>query len=151
MWSFGPIEIKGSYCSMKNARRVVRFGHRLAFIKKEKALLWEMEACKQVPRSKVAYEGPVALIGVFYYDDKRSDLDPNLLMDMIQTKAPGKPYLGILRSDNQIKAMEIRWEFDKENPRVIFALLALEDYTIGDSICSADLHRQKPVASTGKI
>lgn len=120
--------IKGAYVSMKNQRRVVRFGNRSALIKKQKALDWEELACMQVRRPKEPYLEPVALLADFYYDNVRADLDPNLLMDMLQVKKPGKPCLGVLKDDNQIKAMQIKSHVDKLNPRVEFRLLDMASY-----------------------
>ena len=125
--------IKGRYYSMKNQRRVVRFGTRSALIKKEGALDWEKLALIQVRRQPTAYEGPVALVADFYYDQPRADLDPNLLMDMLQVKKPGQPYLGVIKDDNQIKIIEAHWHLDKLNPRVVFRLEDLESYRRGDS------------------
>lgn len=113
---------------MKNQRRIVRFGSRVASIKKEKALDWEALAMRQIRRPAKPYLGPVALIARFYYDDVRADLDPNLLLDMLQTKKPGKPYIGLIKNDNQVKAHDTRWFLDKLAPRVEFTLLDMESY-----------------------
>lgn len=121
-------EIRGSYVSMKNSRRAVRFGNRPAFIKKQSALDWEQLALLQVKRPPAPYDGPVALIANFYYDSPRADLDENLLLDMLQEKKPGKPCLGIIKNDNQVKAHKTRWYLDKLNPRVVFLLVDLETY-----------------------
>jgi hypothetical protein len=120
--------IKGSYVSMKNSRRVFRVHGRTIVVKKEKALAWEDLACLQIKRAKVPYEYEVALIANFYYDQKRADLDENLLKDMIQVKRKDKPCLGIILDDNQIKAHDTAWYLDKQNPRVEFTLMDLSTY-----------------------
>ena len=121
-------KIKGSYVSMKNGRRAVRFGTRSAFIKKQAALDWEVTACQQIKRPVTPYDGEVALVADFYYDQPRADLDENLLLDMLQVKKPGKPYLGVIKNDNQVKAHDAQWHLDKENPRVEFVLVDMETY-----------------------
>lgn len=118
--------IKGSYVSMKNGRRIVPRRKGFASIKKQKALNWESLAMLQIRHKGLPYEGPVALIADFYYDSVRADLDENLLKDMLQLKKPGKPCLGIIKDDNQVKVHFTRWHLDKLNPRVVFYLLDLE-------------------------
>lgn len=120
--------IKGSYVSMKNSKRIVRFGNRIASIKKQKALDWEQLAAMQIRPAKEPYLGPVALIGHFYYDNVRADLDENLLKDFLQIRKPGKPCAKLVKDDNQIKRHDTIWMLDKQNPRVVFALIPLEDY-----------------------
>ena len=125
--------IVGAYCSMKNGRRIVKRGNGLASIKKEKALLWERLAMLQIKPRAVQYEGPVVLVADFYYDNVRSDLDENLLKDMLQLKRRKKdgsrpPCLGIIKDDNQIKKHVTTWHLDKLNPRVEFKLVDLETF-----------------------
>lgn len=122
--------ISGSYVSMKNGRRAVRIGGRPSFIKKQKALDWETLAMIQVKYKGAPYEGPLVLVADFYYDNVRADLDENLLKDMLQRKKAGKPCLGIIKDDNQIKRHETQWHLDKENPRVEFYLFKLESYKV---------------------
>jgi hypothetical protein len=120
--------IHGDYVSMKNGRRIVKFGERFGSIKKQKALDWEQLAVSQIPRPKVPFLGPVALLGHFFYARKASDLDENLLKDMLQVKKPGKPCLCVISNDNQIKAHHTRWHLDKLMPRIEFTLIDLESY-----------------------
>lgn len=120
--------IMGSYVSMKNGRRIVRLGKRVASIKKEKALTWEELAMYQIRYKGLPYEGPLALCADFYYDNVQADLDENLLKDMLQKKKPGKPCLGIIKNDNQIKKHDTEWHLDKLNPRVEFSLIKLDAY-----------------------
>ncbi len=126
-WSAGPFTVHGIYVSMKNGRKIVAYGGHSALIKKDAALLWEQSIQLQIPRQREAFNGLVELIGDFYYHDKRSDLDENLLKDMIQTKKPGKPYVGLIRDDNQIKRHSTTWHFDPHNPRVVFQLRELKE------------------------
>lgn len=114
--------IYGDYVSMKNSRRAFRAGARMMFVKKQKALDWEQLACQQIKRPKDAYAGNVILSANFYYASKRSDLDENLLCDMLQVKKPGKPCLGLIVNDNQIVAHMTHKFVDKENPRIMFCL-----------------------------
>jgi hypothetical protein len=120
--------IHGDYVSMKNGRRIVTFGNRFGCIKKQKALDWEQLAVLQVPRPKTPFLGLCALMADFHYARKASDLDENLLKDMLQVKKPGKPCCGVIFNDNQIKIHDTRWHLDKLNPRVEFLLMDLASY-----------------------
>ncbi len=110
---------------MKNGRKIVAYGGHSALIKKEAALQWETLIQLQIPRAKEPFKGMVELIGDFYYANRQSDLDENLLKDMIQTKKPGKPYVGLILNDNQVKRHSTTWHFDPVNPRVTFQLREL--------------------------
>lgn len=126
-WSCGPFLVLGNYVSMKNGRSIVTINKHSSLIKKDAALEWERSIQLQIPRQKEPFTGLVELIGDFYYSNKRSDLDENLLKDMIQTKKPGKPYIGLIKDDNQVKRHSTTWHFDPTNPRVIFQLRELRE------------------------
>lgn len=120
--------IRGSYVSMKNGRRAARINGRSAFIKKQKALDWEELAMLQVRYRGLPYEGEVALVATFYYDNVQADLDENLLKDMLQRKKPGKPCLGVIKNDSQVKKHDTDWKLDKVDPRVEFTIMDLDTY-----------------------
>jgi len=114
-------KIPGQLPSMKNSKRIVKnfkTGKPMV-IKKQSALDWEERAMYSLTRPMKPHEGEVALVGVFYYNTKLSDLDENLLMDILEKR-------GVIKNDRQVKGKLTRWELDKENPRVEFELMDME-------------------------
>lgn len=118
--------IKGHLVSMKNSKRIVRGRNgKPMVIKKEAALAWETAAAYQLPRPGQPYLGDVILVGVFHYKSQLSDLDENLLMDVLEKR-------GVIGNDRQIKAKFTRWKLDKANPRVEFKLIPLNRFIADD-------------------
>lgn len=124
-WKF-KATIKGHLVSMKNSKRIVRGRNgKPMVIKKEAALAWETAAAYQLPRPGQPYLGNVVLVGAFHYKSQLSDLDENLLMDVLEKR-------GILGNDRQIKGKLTVWKLDKANPRVEFELVPLEKFVASD-------------------
>jgi len=105
--------IKGQPFSKANSRRLVKRGNKLVSIKSEKALnyqesaLWQLKSI--IGRHK-PFSVPVAVEITIYYPDRRQDLDPSLILDIMQ-KA------GVYENDRLVQEMHLFREIDKENPR----------------------------------
>lgn len=113
--------IKGQLQSKANSRSLVtnRKTGRILFIKSKPARVWTDHAIiemKRIWKNQPPYLDPVALMGVVYYQSKRSDLSIELLMDAIE-KA------GIIGNDRQVYEICFQKKFDKLNPRVEFTLI----------------------------
>lgn len=126
----GPKLVSGSInakvVSKANSRRVTRSG---LFIKSQDALDFETETARQIPHDLTPIEGDVLLIATIYYPSLRQDLDESLVMDVLQqhkNKAGQVWFNGIYVNDRQIKAKIILHALDKENPRVEFTVIQLD-------------------------
>jgi Holliday junction resolvase RusA-like endonuclease len=120
VWTYGtalvPRVVVGELCSKSNGRQIVRFGHRLASIKGDKARQYVVDFMRQVPVSKTPLvDEPVALYARCYYKDNRRDLDVALLQDCIQKAC-------IINNDRQVKEIHAWRYLDKLWPRVEFWL-----------------------------
>ena len=103
--------ILGNLVSMKNSRRIVRFGSRPGMVKSKDALAWEKSAKTQLAflRARPLLEGPLEIQVTVYFRSRRSDLDIELLKDVLQ----GYVYA----NDAQIIRMEAEKLLDVSNPR----------------------------------
>jgi Holliday junction resolvase RusA-like endonuclease len=107
--------IYGQVYSKANSRKIIRFGSRPASIKSDKARAYEASALLQlqVQRAKLpfaTFEKPVAVEIVIYYPDRRQDLDPSLILDVMQ-KA------GVYKNDRLVEEMRLYRKIDRLNPR----------------------------------
>jgi len=115
------LEILGQPFSKANSRRVFMQAGRLRSIKSAKALQYEESALWQL---KTALKGhrtltkDVAVEITIYYPDKRQDLDPSLILDIMQ-KA------GVYENDRQVKEMHLFRAIDKTNPRAVITVWEL--------------------------
>ena len=106
--------LKGRLYSKANSRRLVknrRTGNWMV-IKSKEALQTVKDFTVQAKAQWKGkpLEGPVALKALIYYPSRRQDLDPSLLMDILQ----GIAYL----NDRQIEQMTLQKYIDRDNPRV---------------------------------
>jgi Holliday junction resolvase RusA-like endonuclease len=115
--------IKGQPFSKANSRRLVRRGNRTISIKSEKALQYEEAALwqlKTIVGRRKPFTVPVAVEMTIYYPDKRQDLDPSLILDILQ-KA------GVYENDRQVQEMHLFRSIDKLNPRTDIAIWKINE------------------------
>tara|TARA_R100000008_G_C3500299_1_gene123334 strand:+ start:127 stop:591 length:465 start_codon:yes stop_codon:yes gene_type:complete len=99
----------GAACSKANSRRLVLIGGKPRFIKSKKALDFEKAVKAQAPRLTEMLEGDLSFHADMYYPNRRSDLDPSILLDALQ---------GIIYpNDRAFKQITARKFLDKKNPR----------------------------------
>lgn len=116
--------ILGQPFSKANSRKIVNFGGRPASIKSDKARAYEEIAREQFVKQmgrKNPLTKPVAVEITIYYPDRRQDLDPSLVLDIMQTKKDKKTgievFKGVYLNDRQVQEMHLFREIDKLNPR----------------------------------
>lgn len=108
--------IFGNLASKSNSRKMVTIGGKPRFIKSERALSFQQGANLQIPaKFKLGIEDPIKMTAHIYYDSRRPDLDPSLLMDILE-KA------GVYKNDRQIVEQHLYKHLDKERPRVEVSL-----------------------------
>lgn len=111
------IVVLGEPVSKANSRRLVKHGNRLAFIKSQKALDYEIYALIQLKRvtndtNFKMFTRPVSVTATLYYASERPDLDESLLLDILQ-KAK------IYKNDRLVREKHIYHQIDKSNPRAM--------------------------------
>ena len=104
------LTIYGEPVSMKNSRKIVRFGNRPALIKSDAGRSYENDVIAQVKTLPTLLTKDLSVIAHAYYKTKRKDLDIELLFDCLQGR--------IYQNDRQIKEKHIYWHLDKKSPRV---------------------------------
>lgn len=97
--------IEGEPASKANSRRWTG----KLFIKSEKALKYKKEFEKQCPMLGELMTGDLRVSINIYYASRRPDLDPSLILDLMQGF--------IYENDRQIKEQHLYWGLDKERPR----------------------------------
>lgn len=104
--------IFGNLASKSNSRKLVTIGGRTRFIKSERALSFQQTANLQIPaKYKQHVTKSIKMTAHIYYDSRRPDLDPSLLMDILE-KA------GVYQNDRQIVEQHLYKHLDKNDPRV---------------------------------
>jgi Holliday junction resolvase RusA-like endonuclease len=118
------LTIKTEPASKANSRKLVYFGKRPAFIKSDKARVYEAMAQAQIPeRCRVMMEGPVRVTMHIYYRTERPDLDESVILDVLQAryrKIGEQRFLvrsGVYVNDRQVREKCIFHHIDKLNPR----------------------------------
>lgn len=99
--------------SKANSRRLVKTGNRFRSIKSEKALEYEENALWQlraILKAHKPFTVPVAVTMTIYYPNRRQDLDPSLILDIMQ-KA------GVYENDRLVEEMHLFRSVDWDNPR----------------------------------
>lgn len=121
--------ILGQPFSKANSRKIVNFGGRPASIKSDKARAYEATAREQFIKQmgrKNPLEKPVAVEITIYYPDRRQDLDPSLILDVMQAKKDKKTgielFKGVYLNDRQVQEMHLFREIDKLNPRAVITV-----------------------------
>ena len=104
------LTIYGEPVSMKNSRKIVKFGNRPGLIKSDAARAYEDDVITQVRTLPKLFEGDLVATAHVYYKTRRKDLDIELLFDCLQGR--------IYQNDRQIKEKHIYWHLDKKSPRV---------------------------------
>lgn len=110
--------VEGNLLSMKNSRRIVRNPKtgRVMVIKSRQALEYEKSFLLQVPkRVRLSFTDPVSLEVVVWYQSRRSDLDIELLKDLLQ-KAD------VIGNDRQIVHMRAWKLIDRVRPRAFIVV-----------------------------
>lgn len=105
--------ITGQVYSKANSRRMVIKNNHPLFIKSDKALQYEEVALWQLKTIVARHKPfivPVAVEITIFYPDHRQDLDPSLILDVMQ-KA------GIYKNDRLVEEMHLFRQIDKLNPR----------------------------------
>ncbi len=102
--------IYGEPASKANSR--VWTGRRL--IKSKKALSYVKTFEGQCPRLETLLEGILKATITIYYASRRPDLDPSLILDLMQER--------IYKNDRQVREMHLFWGLDPENPRAEIAI-----------------------------
>jgi Holliday junction resolvase RusA-like endonuclease len=103
------LTIYGEPTSMKNSRKIVKFGGRAASIKSDKARQYESDIIRQVPTLPKLLEGELSVTMHLYYTTQRPDLDGDLILDCLQGRIYG--------NDRQVREKHLYHGIDKVNPR----------------------------------
>ena len=120
------LTILGQPCSKANSRRLVKFGDRIAPIKSREALAYERDALRQIsPAARRQLQGPVRVTMRMFYASERPDLDPSIVLDVLQDryakdKKTGERVLvqkGVIRNDRQVRELHLWHAIDRRNPR----------------------------------
>ena len=116
------LTILGEPCSKANSRMIVRFGDRPASIKSAKARGYEADAQAQIPASaRVMLTGPVRATLRLFYASQRPDLDPSVVLDVLQAKRAKQSteYVrhGVYVNDRQVRELHVYHAIDRANPR----------------------------------
>lgn len=113
--------VKGEPASKANSRRFVQIKGRPFFIKSKKALDYVKTFEAQAEKLEELIECDVAAHITIHYKSRRPDLDESVILDCLQ----GVAY----KNDRQVKEKHIYWALDREEPRAVIRLVAIE----GDS------------------
>lgn len=142
---FVAFNILGDMASSKNRRRIVtsRASMKPMLIKSVKAIDWWHSATQQLLESGVLaiehsdrmliikrplFTGPVRVTIKAFYASERSDLDIELLKDVLQSRYSGRGkarkrvVAGIYENDRQVREMHIFHRVDANAPRVFVTI-----------------------------
>jgi Holliday junction resolvase RusA-like endonuclease len=111
--------IQGEPASKANSRRLVQIGGKPRVIKSKKALDYCKNFEQQAKPPAEPIVGDVKLSVTIWYKTRRPDLDPSLIMDLLQK-------VGVIQNDRQIKEIHAFHALDKEDPRALVAIEKLE-------------------------
>ena len=112
------LQIFGEPASKANSRKIVLIKGRPASIKSDKARKYAAEFIKQCQPMENMFEEDVKVEMLIHYASRRPDLDESLILDLMQGV--------IYKNDRQVKQKNIYWGLDRENPRTIIRVSALE-------------------------
>ena len=102
--------ILGEPASKSNSRRLVNINGKPRFIKSKKALEYSKLFETQVVPPACPFEEDVKLSITIWYKSRRPDLDPSLIMDLLQKTR-------VIKNDRQIKEIHAIHRLDRGNPR----------------------------------
>jgi len=111
-------QILGEPASKANSRKIVMIRGRPASIKSAKARNYAVKFLAQCQTLDLLFENDVKVEMLIYYASRRPDLDESLILDLMQGV--------IYKNDRQVKQKNIYWGLDRENPRTIIRVSALE-------------------------
>ena len=114
--------ILGQPYSKSNSRRIVYGKGRPLVIKSANALAYLKAFRAQCPKLPALLEGDLAVTVRIWYQSRRSDVDPSLILDAMQGVIYG--------NDRQVREINAAGFIDKENPRAEIEVWALRD--LGD-------------------
>lgn len=116
--------ILGAPQSKANSRKIVTIAGHAASIKSDKARSYVAHALRQLMTQmgkQPPLEGPVVVTITIYYPDRRQDLDPSLILDVMQAQRDKRTKLllwpGVYVNDRQVHQMHLFRAVDKLNPR----------------------------------
>ena len=113
------ITILGEPASKANSRRLVAIGGKPRFIKSKKALSYVKAFKQQCPTRQELFTEDVFVGIKIYYASRRPDLDPSLILDLLQDN--------VYTNDRLVKGQYIEWGLDKENPRALIVVSTLDN------------------------
>jgi len=111
--------IKGEPASKANSRRLVSIGGKPRFIKSKKALAYTRTFQLQCPTRENLFSNDLFVAMKIYYASRRPDLDPSLILDLLQKY--------VYTNDRLVKGQYIEWGLDRDNPRTIIVVSTLEN------------------------
>ena len=114
--------IKGEPASKANSRRLVAIGGKPRFIKSKKALNYVKTFKQQCPTRQELFTEDVFVAIKIYYASRRPDLDPSLILDLLQDY--------IYPNDRLVKGQYIEWGLDRDNPRSIIVVSTLDNKSL---------------------
>ena len=111
--------IKGEPASKANSRRYALISGKPRFIKSKKALGYTKLFKLQCPTRKNLFSKDLFVAIKIYYASRRPDLDPSLILDLLQDN--------VYTNDRLVKGQYIEWGLDKENPRALIVVSTLDN------------------------
>ena len=102
--------IFGQPYSKANGRRLKRINGVSRLIKSEAALAYAKDFLRQCPILDPLFEAEVSVEIDIYYASERPDLDPSLILDLLQGR--------IYRNDRQARSQRFEHYIDRDNPRI---------------------------------
>ena len=114
--------IEGEPASKANSRKIVTIRGRPVSIKSDKARKYAAGFLHQCKKLDDLFEGDVSVEILIYYATRRPDLDESLILDCMQ----GNVFI----NDRQVKQKHIYWGLDRDRPRTVIRVSALETSSI---------------------
>ena len=114
--------IEGEPASKANSRKIVTIRGRPVSIKSDKARKYAAGFLHQCKKLDDLFEGDVSVEILIYYATRRPDLDESLILDCMQ----GNVFI----NDRQVKQKHIYWGLDRDRPRAVIRVSALETRSI---------------------
>lgn len=101
--------IYGEPASKANSRIVRVIRGRVLNVKSQKAQAYKAAFLRQCPTLGELLQGDLKVSIRIYYASRRPDLDPSLILDLMQDR--------IYTNDRQVKEQHLYWGLDPEAPR----------------------------------
>ena len=114
--------IEGEPASKANSRKIVTIRGRPVSIKSDKARKYAAGFLHQCKKLDDLFEGDVSVEILIYYATRRPDLDESLILDCMH----GNVFI----NDRQVKQKHIYWGLDRDRPRTVIRVSALETGSI---------------------